>query len=92
MNKKYITKTIFNILKNRGFDDQNIVLKWNEIHPDCINFFPTRMHRMENGNYIVYLKPKDKISAIHFPYVKNNILSALVVRNKLILSIEIDKI
>lgn len=65
------------MLEVRGFTNPNLVLQWHTIHQDCSKFFPVRLICIENGFNILYVKPNDKMSAIHFSFIKNEIIQAL---------------
>ena len=77
---KHIAKILFKLLEVRGFENPTLVIQWNEFHQDAQNFFPVRLQKTNKEYHILYIMAKNKISAVGFPYVKQNLLQALHAR------------
>lgn len=77
MNRKYAIKFLYKILLTRGFDDPNLIQKWETFHPQANGFFPVRIHKVSQTHSILYIKPQTKMAGVTFGFIKTELLYAL---------------
>jgi hypothetical protein len=79
--EKYTNKFLYKILAVRGFESMQIFSIWESVHVECSEFMPVAMRPLrgfaEDSSKVLYLLPKNKMSAVKFPYIKKEILHIL---------------
>ncbi len=79
--ERHTVKLLYKMIATRGFESTLIFTIWENLHPESKNFFPTSMKPLrgftEDSSKALYLHPKNKMAAVQFPYIKNELLHAL---------------